>query len=321
MSTIDFTKNDTYRRAYDNILQIKKHANSKEELPTLGASNGDIYSVGEDNELYIFNSGWKPFGGGGGNEGVYGLRLRPQTFGTGPGPKGKKEYSPECYWTGNFGDLADAVDAWKAGTLKDIYLDQSYYYGEEEYSSGRINVNDYNYTHCSGEYYEDFYQITALVCSGSDMFVRQLTFDNRFTTDSMRFMGSVYKSEVNSEYFPVVIGGSSPLRPPLVFVTVTGWSNDECTTSCVMTTVDSEGTLNVPRLVPASGYYYSFRIDSPLQLQLDVSFYYGTVREVVEMPDPGTLSDGSRGSFVLNENLAKSLIGKRVLISDLSNMA
>lgn len=66
MARIDFQKNDTYRNAYDGILRLTKHVSSVDELPEIGPSNGDIYSVGEDNSLYIYNGSWAPMGSGSG---------------------------------------------------------------------------------------------------------------------------------------------------------------------------------------------------------------------------------------------------------------
>lgn len=65
MARIDFQKNDTYRNAYDGILRLTKHVSSVDELPEIGPSNGDIYSVGEDNSLYIYNGSWAPIGSSG----------------------------------------------------------------------------------------------------------------------------------------------------------------------------------------------------------------------------------------------------------------
>lgn len=55
MAKIDFKKIDTYRKTFDGILQVTKHVGSEESLPTSGAQNGDIYTVGENNSLYIYN--------------------------------------------------------------------------------------------------------------------------------------------------------------------------------------------------------------------------------------------------------------------------
>lgn len=69
MARIDFQKNDTYRNAYDGILRLTKHVSSADELPEIGPSNGDIYSVGEDNNLYIYNGSWAPMGSGSSSDG------------------------------------------------------------------------------------------------------------------------------------------------------------------------------------------------------------------------------------------------------------
>lgn len=69
MARIDFQKEDTYRNAYDGILRLTKHVSSVNELPEIGPSNGDIYSVGEDNSLYIYNGSWAPMGSGSSSDG------------------------------------------------------------------------------------------------------------------------------------------------------------------------------------------------------------------------------------------------------------
>lgn len=66
MAKIDFKKIDTYRKTFDGILQVKKHVGSEDDLPVTGAQNGDIYIVGENNSLYIYNGSWAPMGSGGG---------------------------------------------------------------------------------------------------------------------------------------------------------------------------------------------------------------------------------------------------------------
>lgn len=277
--------------------------------------DNDLWLKEEGDNLSLkahHNGSWRTIVGSGGSEGcsaegVYGLRLRFITPRTGKG----------YYWVGNFGDLADAVDAWKAGTLKDIYLDHSYHYSShdgEEYGSARINVNDYSFNHSSNG---SFCGMTALVSSSSSVFARQLTFNKTFTTDSMRFMGNVYESAEEEERFellPCVIGGDSPFTP-LVFYT-RAMTSDGCSASCVMTTVSDEGTQSYSRLIPESGYFHSFRIDS--LIHLGVGYYYGTVKEVMQMPDPGTLPDDADGSFVLSNDLAESLIGKTVVVRDRS---
>lgn len=66
MAKIDFKKIDTYRKTFDGILQVTKHVGSEESLPTSGAQNGDIYSVGDSNTLYIFNDlEWRTLGSAG----------------------------------------------------------------------------------------------------------------------------------------------------------------------------------------------------------------------------------------------------------------
>lgn len=66
MAKIDFKKLDTYRKTFDGILQVKKHVVSEEALPASGAQNGDIYTVGDSNTLYMFNNGeWRTLGSGG----------------------------------------------------------------------------------------------------------------------------------------------------------------------------------------------------------------------------------------------------------------
>ena len=66
MAKIDFKKLDTYRKTFDGILQVKKHVASEEALPASGAQNGDIYTVGDSNTLYMFNNGeWGTLGSGG----------------------------------------------------------------------------------------------------------------------------------------------------------------------------------------------------------------------------------------------------------------
>lgn len=63
MAKIDFKKIDTYRKTFDGILQVKKHVVSEEALPSSGAQNGDIYTVGDSNTLYMFNNGeWGTLG-------------------------------------------------------------------------------------------------------------------------------------------------------------------------------------------------------------------------------------------------------------------
>lgn len=66
MAKIDFKKLDTYRKTFDGILQVKKHVVSEEALPASGAQNGDIYTVGDSDTLYMFNNGeWGTLGSGG----------------------------------------------------------------------------------------------------------------------------------------------------------------------------------------------------------------------------------------------------------------
>lgn len=65
MAKIDFKKLDTYRKTFDGILQVKKHVGSEDDLPVTGAQNGDIYTVGDNNTLYMFNNGeWGMLGSG-----------------------------------------------------------------------------------------------------------------------------------------------------------------------------------------------------------------------------------------------------------------
>lgn len=67
MAKIDFRKLDTYRKSFDGILQVKKHVGSDDDLPVTGAQNGDIYTVGDSNTLYMFNNGeWGTLGSGDG---------------------------------------------------------------------------------------------------------------------------------------------------------------------------------------------------------------------------------------------------------------
>lgn len=66
MAKIDFKKIDTYRKTFDGILQVKKHVGSEDDLPVSGAQNGDIYTVGDSDTLYMFNNGeWGTLGSGG----------------------------------------------------------------------------------------------------------------------------------------------------------------------------------------------------------------------------------------------------------------
>ena len=62
MAKIDFTRERTYGKSFEGILKLQGHVSSEGNLP-LSAENGDIYSVGEDNVLYIFNGEWKTIGG------------------------------------------------------------------------------------------------------------------------------------------------------------------------------------------------------------------------------------------------------------------
>lgn len=67
MAKIDFRKLDTYRKSFDGILQVKKHVNSEDDLPVTGAQNGDIYTVGDSDTLYMFSNGeWRTLGSDGG---------------------------------------------------------------------------------------------------------------------------------------------------------------------------------------------------------------------------------------------------------------
>ncbi len=66
MASIDFKKNDTYRRRYEGILQIKGSAASVEELQKLSPSAGDIYFIGNGNVPYFFDgSTWGALGSSG----------------------------------------------------------------------------------------------------------------------------------------------------------------------------------------------------------------------------------------------------------------
>lgn len=66
MAKIDFKKLDTYRKTFDGILQVKKHVGLEDDLPVTGAQNGDMYTVGDSNTLYMFNNGeWGILGSGG----------------------------------------------------------------------------------------------------------------------------------------------------------------------------------------------------------------------------------------------------------------
>ena len=58
MAKIDFTRERTYGKSFDGILKLQGHVASEANLP-LSAESGDIYLVGEDNALYIFNGEWK----------------------------------------------------------------------------------------------------------------------------------------------------------------------------------------------------------------------------------------------------------------------
>lgn len=64
MAKIDFTRERTYGKSFDGILKLQGHVASEANLP-LSAESGDIYSVGEDNVLYMFNGEWKEMSGGG----------------------------------------------------------------------------------------------------------------------------------------------------------------------------------------------------------------------------------------------------------------
>lgn len=63
MGTVNFRKNDTYRNMYDGFLQIRGHVNTVDELPVSGISKGDVYTVGDNKLMYIYNESWSPMGG------------------------------------------------------------------------------------------------------------------------------------------------------------------------------------------------------------------------------------------------------------------
>lgn len=66
MARIDFQKNDTYRKSFGGVLKIQKHVDSESDLPETGASEGDIYTVGESNTMMLYHNGeFKPMGSGG----------------------------------------------------------------------------------------------------------------------------------------------------------------------------------------------------------------------------------------------------------------